>query len=137
MKSPSAAPRRRMVEHARTLLFPRESATFGVARPVRFQIQLRHRNVYPGSDYMIRSVLAVAALIAVLSVSAADVRAQVVADSVSDFSGTQGANGWYYGYYRRSGDSGGYNANTDFRQFTTHRPGDGSGNPGSWVLDTS
>ncbi|GIV05842.1 MAG: hypothetical protein KatS3mg016_1417 [Fimbriimonadales bacterium] len=42
--------------------------------------------------------------------------AQCVADSVADFSGVQGQNGWYYGYYDRDGDSDRtYNAATDFQ----------------------
>ncbi len=40
----------------------------------------------------------------------------VVADSVSDFSGTQGANGWFYGYWDRSVDvDDHYDQATDFR----------------------
>ena len=72
-----------------------------------------------------------------MSVAASDVQAQTItlADSVADFSGTQGQGGWFYGYYRRSGDTGGYDANADFRQMTTFRPGEGSGSGGSWILD--
>src|SRR5688572_1551142 len=85
---------------------------------------------------MTRVVLAAAALVAVLSVAAADVRAQTLANSVADFSGVQGQNGWYYGYYRRSGDSGGYDPATDFRQFTDFHANTG-GNTSTWVLDES
>src|SRR5580765_4931448 len=46
-------------------------------------------------------------------------RAQTIADSVANFSGTQGSNGWYYGYYDVTGDVvPGYNPTNDFRQFT-------------------
>src|SRR5438445_7846494 len=41
---------------------------------------------------------------------------QIVADSISGFSGKQGANGWSYGYWDRSGDShGSYSQTTDFQ----------------------
>ena len=41
---------------------------------------------------------------------------EVVADSVRGFSGTQGANGWSYGYWDRSADSDeSYSQATDFR----------------------
>jgi hypothetical protein len=85
---------------------------------------------------MTRPVLAVSALFAVLFIVAADASAQTIADSVGDFSDTQGQNGWYYGYYRRSGDTGGYSPTSDFRPFTTYRT-EGSGAPGGWVLDES
>lgn len=42
--------------------------------------------------------------------------ADIVADSVRDFSGTQGTNGWSYGYWDRSLDpDGSYDESTDFR----------------------
>lgn len=42
-----------------------------------------------------------------------------VADSVAEFSGVQGQNNWYYGFYNRSADAGGiYNPTTDFRPLT-------------------
>ena len=41
---------------------------------------------------------------------------EIVADSVSGFSGTQGANGWSYGYWDRSADTDKrYSQATDFR----------------------
>src|SRR5689334_105401 len=41
-----------------------------------------------------------------------------IADSVTEFSGNQGQNGWYYGYYAKSADADGtYNPGTDFVQF--------------------
>jgi hypothetical protein len=39
----------------------------------------------------------------------------LMADSVAEFSGTQGQDNWYYGYYNRSGDGDAtYDANADF-----------------------
>ena len=56
---------------------------------------------------MTRRLLAMLAAVAVLSVASATIsRANtlpVVADSVADFSGNQGQNGWYYGYNRQPG----------------------------------
>jgi hypothetical protein len=83
---------------------------------------------------------AVSAAFLLASFAASEVQAQAaitIADSVADFSGTQGQDGWFYGYYRRSGDTGGYDANADFRLLPTHRAGDGSGVPGGWILDES
>jgi hypothetical protein len=41
---------------------------------------------------------------------------EIVADSVSGFSGKQGANGWYYGYWDRSADTDQrYSQTTDFQ----------------------
>ncbi len=38
----------------------------------------------------------------------------VIADSVAEFSGDQGKDGWYYGYWGRSADADGkYNQNPD------------------------
>lgn len=43
-------------------------------------------------------------------------RAQPVADSVREFSGTQGLHGWTYGYWDRSADAdGAYDPSVDFR----------------------
>ena len=55
------------------------------------------------------------------SVSVADAL-PVVADTRVDFSGNQGQNNWYYGYYDRTADLAGggdglYNAATEFTQF--------------------
>jgi hypothetical protein len=41
----------------------------------------------------------------------------VVADSVADFSGTQGGNGWFYGYYDRGADGDHRYGPEDFRPF--------------------
>jgi hypothetical protein len=46
---------------------------------------------------------------------------QVIADSIAEFSGTQGANGWQYGYHEGAGP---YNPAADFTPFTG---GDGQG----------
>jgi hypothetical protein len=56
---------------------------------------------------MARSLLGVSAAVAVLLVASATIsRANtfpILADSVADFSGNQGQNGWYYGYNRQPG----------------------------------
>jgi hypothetical protein len=57
-------------------------------------------------------------LVLVLAAMTATVRAQHYADSVVGYSGTQGGNGWWYGYYDVSDDVvPGYDATNDFRQF--------------------
>ena len=83
---------------------------------------------------MTRLMPAVLALVALLCLAAAadDAQAQTVANSVSEFSNFQGQDGWYYGYYRRSGDSGGYDPNTDFRQLPQNDP-----YAGTWSLDNT
>lgn len=59
---------------------------------------------------------AVCWLFAVGCHSASLPRAEVVADSVSGFSGEQGAGGWFYGYWDRSADPDGrYDPATDFQ----------------------
>jgi hypothetical protein len=47
---------------------------------------------------MKRLVLCVAVLVLIVG-ARGQAKAGIVADSVAEFSGTQGANGWYYGYY--------------------------------------
>jgi hypothetical protein len=59
---------------------------------------------------------AVCSLFAVECHSSSLPRSEVVADSVSGFSGKQGANGWFYGYWDRSGDTDkSYDQATDFQ----------------------
>jgi len=54
----------------------------------------------------------------VLAVMAMSVCAQHYADSLAGYSGTQGGNGWWYGYYDVTGDVvPGYNATNDFQLF--------------------
>ncbi|MCA9249020.1 MAG: lamin tail domain-containing protein, partial [Planctomycetales bacterium] len=48
--------------------------------------------------------------------------AGVIANSETDFSGTQGANSWYYGYYNLTADADGTYAAADFVEF----PSDGT-----------
>ena len=44
------------------------------------------------------------------------VRATIIADSVAEFSGVQGQDNWYYGYWDRTSDSDGtYDSNSDFQ----------------------
>ena len=48
-----------------------------------------------------------------------DSAAAIIADSVNEFSGTQGQNNWYYGYYDRTHDLDGiYNPVSDFQLMT-------------------
>jgi hypothetical protein len=71
------------------------------------------------------------AICLLISATAAALHAQSIADSVRDFSGTQGRNNWYYGFYDASADSApGYNPIRDFTRFTTF---DGS----SWYINAS
>ena len=54
-----------------------------------------------------------------LAAATATVYAQNIADSVAGYSGTQGLNGWWYGYYDVSGDTvPGYDPTNDFAQCT-------------------
>lgn len=80
---------------------------------------------------MTRLALVLSAMLLSLCL-AADLRAQTVADSVAEFSNVQGENGWYYGYFRKSGDSGGYDPDTDFRQLPQNDP-----YAGTWSLDNT
>lgn len=43
----------------------------------------------------------------------------IIADSVTEFAGTQGSNNWHYGYWQKTGDADGiYNYQTEFVPFT-------------------
>lgn len=54
-------------------------------------------------------------------IAAAPMLADVVADSVRDFSGTQGENGWAYGYWDESKDAdGAYDQTRDFRPLANY-----------------
>ena len=54
-----------------------------------------------------------------------------LADSVEDFSGTQGARGWSYGSYNKTADANGtYNAATDFNNTNSNLTFSG----GAWSL---
>ena len=64
------------------------------------------------------SVLLAAPVLVVAMSWASRCSAEIVADSVRDFSGTQGRNGWTYGYWDESGDAdGNYDQRRDFRRF--------------------
>jgi hypothetical protein len=68
--------------------------------------------------------LALAAWLLVVGCRSAPPPPRVVADSVGEFSGEQGANGWSYGYWDRTADpDGGYDPATDF-QSLRHFGGD-------------
>jgi hypothetical protein len=65
-----------------------------------------------------RTVLALALLLLPVAgcQSAALPRSELVADSVSEFSGEQGAKGWFYGYWDRATDAdAAYDPATDFQ----------------------
>jgi hypothetical protein len=49
---------------------------------------------------------------------------KTLANSVSEFSGTQGSNNWYYGYYNKTADADGVYQTTNFALFPR--------NPGAW-----
>lgn len=54
----------------------------------------------------------------VVLVAATTARGAVIANSQTEFSGVQGQNNWYYGYYNKSADGNStYDAATDFIQF--------------------
>jgi len=46
--------------------------------------------------------------------------AAVIADSVAEYSGTQGLNSWYYGYYNQSADADGTYQTANFAQFDAY-----------------
>jgi hypothetical protein len=59
------------------------------------------------------------AIAAAILLSASLPAAAQIANSVTEFSGTQGQNSWNYGFYDRTNDAGGvYNALTDFQLMT-------------------
>lgn len=68
---------------------------------------------------------------------------QILADSVADFSGSQGFKGWEYGYYDKTSDGGAsavYNHATDFKLFPQFVPTHGlnafaSGS--AWIISES
>src|ERR1700674_4204075 len=67
----------------------------------------------------INSTMKTAIVSLILAAATAKVCAQTIADSVVDYSGTQGLNGWWYGYYDVSGDTvPGYDPTNDFAQCT-------------------
>ena len=63
---------------------------------------------------------------ALVLLSCCHARAAIVADSVSEFSGTQGQNNWHYVYYSGSLDP------SSFTLMGTYNP---SGRPNTWVVD--
>jgi hypothetical protein len=66
----------------------------------------------------------IAILILLATCFAVRIAAQSLADSVAEFSGKQGSNGWYYGYYNLSADRiSGYDPTNDFRRFPAYFEG--------------
>jgi hypothetical protein len=64
--------------------------------------------------------------IALLLFSVCQIQAAIVADSVSDFSGVQGQDNWFYGYYSGSLDP------TSFSQMNVF---DSPSRPNTWLVD--
>lgn len=63
-----------------------------------------------------KRALPTALVLLVATICASSASASVVADSVEDFSGQQGLNGWTYGYWDESADADGtYDPTRDFR----------------------
>jgi hypothetical protein len=66
------------------------------------------------------SLLAIPAILFALT-GATRASADTIADSVADFSGKQGLNGWTYGYWDESNDADGhYDQTGDFRLFSSY-----------------
>lgn len=66
----------------------------------------------------IKTISGVLAHVSALSLGALKLQAQVIADSVAEFSGVQGSNNWYYGFYNLSADFvSGYDPTNDFTRF--------------------
>ena len=77
-------------------------------------------------------VLGVASLVFAITGS---VKAELLADSVSDFSGTQGANSWYYGYYAGALTPATFTLFPTFDpNFATNEGNSYDGGPGGWYL---
>lgn len=56
--------------------------------------------------------------VAALAVAGPAARADIIADSVADFSGVQGGNGWYYGLYDFTADSDHLYAQAEFSELS-------------------
>ncbi|MBI2381676.1 MAG: hypothetical protein HYV16_13075 [Gammaproteobacteria bacterium] len=63
------------------------------------------------------------ALAMYLGSALAPAQATVIADSQAQFSGSQGSDGWYYGYYNRSLDGDAQFSSGEFAQFDTYWAG--------------
>jgi len=70
---------------------------------------------------MYKRLIALPAL-GILTVICSPAGADVVADSVAEFSDVQGQDGWYYGYYDRTSDADHTYAPTDFHLMTEYAP---------------
>lgn len=60
----------------------------------------------------------VIAALAILTAAGPGARADIIADSVADFSGVQGHNGWYYGFYNVTTDADQSYTTTDFSELS-------------------
>src|SRR5947209_7589545 len=79
---------------------------------------------------MSRTLIRIVALGLFSLVFAAGEARAAIADSQADFSGTQGQNGWYYGYYAASP----YNQ-TSFQQMTHYQVSPVDGTTPLWAVD--
>jgi hypothetical protein len=70
----------------------------------------------------LKNAVVCAVLLAVASMAISQASATILANSVADFGDTQGANGWFYGYYDKTADSDFvYDYQTDFRLMSQYR----------------
>ncbi len=64
--------------------------------------------------------LAPIAALALIAGQPTESRATIIADSVAEFSGVQGQDNWYYGYWDRTNDADGQYAPNEFQVMTQH-----------------
>lgn len=64
------------------------------------------------------AMCSLAGALAALTLAAPAARADIIADSVADFSGVQGGNGWYYGLFNVSDDTDGLYAQAEFDELS-------------------
>lgn len=109
--------------------FPRKKSYF-VAKELEFLGRVKKMNTYRKSPNLmfllgIRGTTLVIAL-ALMLAGAGQAKAVIIANSVNEFSGTQGQDNWYYGYY--DGDGPAPYTNADFELLPQYGPG-GDGLP--------
>lgn len=81
----------------------------------------------------IRTISGIITLVSTISLGTVRLQAQVIADSVAEFSGVQGSNNWYYGFYNLSADFvPGYDPTNDFTRFPNYIAADPS-----WSINDS
>jgi hypothetical protein len=73
----------------------------------------------------IRIISGIITLVSTISLGTVRLQAQVLADSGAEFSGVQGSNNWYYGFYNLSADFvPGYDPTNDFTSLPVFSGGD-------------